>query len=345
LSVSQLLFDGGAASGQVRRFSERADGASFQVANASETVALRTVVTYLEVMRLQGQQALAEENVATHERTLRQVDLLAERGAGRRSDAQQAAARLALAQSLLTQLRGQLAQAQSAYKHLVGQAPGSLRKPEPVADKLPADIERAVEEARASHPAVQAAEREVNAALADRDSARGRIAPRLNLELGVTRNNDIDGLRGLNEERYVMLRLRTNLFRGGTDVTRMREAEARIDEASANLDRARNDVERDLRQAWQGLSASRERITELERHAAISAQVVEAYRAQFRIGQRSLLDVLNAESELYNARGNALNGFLGLTADEIRVLAAMARLTAALGVSLPEEARTDDAAH
>jgi len=334
LTVTQLLFDWGATEGQVRRFAERADGANYQVASAGEAVALRAGLAYLEVLRLRGQIAFAEASVAAHERTVRQVDTLVERGAGRRSDLQQAAGRLALAQNQLAQLRGQLTQAEAAYRHVVGEMPGALARPE-LADRLPQNIDRAIEDAVAAHPTVLVAEREHSAAQADRDSARGRMAPRINLEGGVARNNNIDGVRGLNEERFLMLRLRSNLFRGGSDLARVREAEARVEEASANLGRARNDVERELRQAWASLAANRVRLPDLERHAELSVQVVEAYRAQFGIGQRSLLDVLNAEAELYNARGDALNGQVAVTADEIRVLAGVGTLVSALGVPSP----------
>jgi len=332
LTVTQLLFDWGATHGQVRRFAERADGASYQVASAGEAVALRAGLAYLEVLRLRGQIAFAQDSVAAHERTVRQVDTLVERGAGRRSDLQQAAGRLALAQNLLFQLRGQLSQAESAYRHVVGEMPGALARPE-LGDKLPQSMEGAIEDAVRAHPTVLVAEREHSAAQADRDSARGRMAPRINLEGGVARNNNIDGVRGLNEERFLMLRLRSNLFRGGTDLARVREAEARVEEAAANVSRARNDVERELRQAWAGLIANRARLPDLERHAALSVQVVEAYRAQFGIGQRSLLDVLNAEAELYNARGDALNGQVAVAADEIRVLAGVGTLVKSLGIT------------
>jgi outer membrane protein, adhesin transport system len=334
LTVTQLLFDWGATEGQVRRFAERADGANFQVASAGEAVALRAGLAYLEVLRLRGQIAFAQDSVAAHERTVRQVDTLVERGAGRRSDLQQAAGRLALAQNLLVQLRGQLSQAESAYRHVVGEMPGALARPE-LADRLPQNMEGAIDAAVRAHPTVLVAEREHSAAQADRDSARGRMAPRINLEGGVARNNNIDGVRGLNEERFLMLRLRSNLFRGGTDLARVREAEARVEEAAANLSRARNDVERELRQAWASLAANRTRLPDLERHAELSVQVVEAYRAQFGIGQRSLLDVLNAEAELYNARGDALNGQVAVGADEIRVLAGVGTLVNALGLKNP----------
>src|SRR5918999_5516645 len=190
LTVTQLLFDWGATHHQVRRFEERADGANSQVANVAENVALRTALAYLEVLRLRGQVVLAADNVSAHERTVSQVGALVERGAGRRSDLQQATGRLALAQNVLTQTRGQLAQSEAAYRHIVGQAPGALRAPEGLSDRLPDDIDRVVSETVRMHPAVLAAEREHSAAQADRDSARGRLARRLNLEAGVGRNHD-----------------------------------------------------------------------------------------------------------------------------------------------------------
>jgi adhesin transport system outer membrane protein len=77
-------------------------------------------------------------------------------------------------------------------------------------------------------------------------------------------------------------------------------------------------------------------------HAGMSVQVVEAYKQQFRIGQRSLLDLLNAENEQFSARGSVLNALYTVTAGEMRVLAGMGMLMATLGVPLPEEARAEN---
>lgn len=343
VSVTQLLFDGGAATGQVRRFGARAVSAAFQAASAAETLGLRVALAYFELLRLRGQVALAAQSVQAHERTLRQVEILADGGAGRRSDAQQAAARHALALASLSQQQGQFDQAQAAFRHLAGPPAGELSTPRSFEPALPSTLELALEIAMSSHPAVRAAERDLLAAHAERDSARARLGPRVNLELGATQNRDLDGLRGVNSDRQAMVRMRYNLFRGGSDEARIREAEARVDEALANIGRARNDVERDLRQAWETLRSDRARIPQLSAHADLSVQVVEAYRAQFRIGQRSLLDVLNAESEQINARGNVINGLFAVAAGEVRILAGMGKLLESLGVALPEEAKFDEA--
>ena len=344
VSVSQLLFDGGGATGQVRRFDARSEGAAFQVAAAAEALALRVALAYMEVLRLRGQVELAAQNVDRHQETLRQIELLAEGGAGRRSDVYQTVARLALAQSSLTQLQGQLEQASAAYRHLAGPPAGELRAPGNLESSVPTAFEAALEAAMSAHPAVRSAERDLVAAHADRDSARARYAPRINLELGMSHNRDLDGIPGLHADRFAMLRLRQNLFRGGSDEARVQEAEIRIDEALANVGRARNDVERDLRQAWETLRADRARMPQLAMHAGMSVQVVEAYKQQFRIGQRTLLDVLNAENEQFAARGNVLAGLYAVSSGEARVLAGAGKLLGALGVALPPEAKTEEGA-
>ena len=336
VALTQLLFDGGASTGQVRRFSARAESSHSELRSAAEALAIRVAQAYLDLLRLRGQAALAGENVQAHERTVKQVEMLAEGGVGRRSDVQQAAGRLALANASLTQIRGQLALAGTDFRYLVGQDIGELREPVSLQQPLPPTLDQAIGEAVQSNPAIQAAEQELAAARADRESSRARLSPRLNLEVGMTHNNDIDGARGVNADRFAMLRLRYNLFRGGADEARIREAEARVDEALARVGKARNDVEREVRQGWAALQANRMRLPQLAAHARTSVEVVDAYRAQFKLGQRSLLDVLNAENEQFSARASLVSGAYAVAGDELRVLAGMGRLLESLGIALPD---------
>ena len=252
---------------------------------------------------------------------------------------QQAEARLALAGSTLTAQRGQLDQAESAYRNLVGMAPLQLEKPDDPVARLPRTEQAAIEAAIAGHPALKSAEAELAAARADKESSRARLAPRFNLELGASQNNEIDGVPGTNADRTAMLRMRYNLFRGGADAARIRESEARIDRALATVGRVRNDLEREVRVAWEAMRADREQLGYLKAHADASGGVVEAYRSQFKIGQRSLLDVLNAENEYYSARSALVNGEYAVVADSYRVFAGMGRLLETLNVALPTEAR------
>jgi adhesin transport system outer membrane protein len=123
----------------------------------------------------------------------------------------------------------------------------------------------------------------------------------------------------------------------------VRETEARIDEAFAGLGRVRNEIERDVRQTWEGLEADRLRLPQLATYARASADVAEAYRLQFQLGVRSLLDVLNAENERFNATSGFIAGRAAVATGEIRLLATLGRLLETLGVPLPEHSATETA--
>jgi adhesin transport system outer membrane protein len=233
---------------------------------------------------------------------------------------------------------GQLGQSESTFKYLTGRLPADLDPVPVLASKLPPSITEAVRVAVDTHPAVRSAEKEFQAAEFDRDSVRARyMVPRVTLEGGGSRNRNLDGLVGPNNDLYAMLRLRYNLFRGFADSERLRESEARINEAIAGLARTRNEVERDVRQAWDTLASDRTRLPQLAQYARASADVAEAYRMQFQLGQRSLLDVLNAENERFNATASFIAGRAAVTAGELRLLATVGRLLDAVDVAPPQQ--------
>jgi adhesin transport system outer membrane protein len=342
VTLSQMVYDGSGVRSQVRIQESRSDSAAHDLANTAQTIGLRAAQAYLDVLRLRAGIEIARSNVEAHQRTLEQVSLLAEKGAGRRSDVQQAEARLALAYSTLTGLRRQREQAEAAYRHLVGMAPQQLQKPGAPFEQLPPQEQGALEAAFTGNPLIRAAQAELEAAHSERESSRARLAPRVTIDLGASQNHDIDGVRGTDADRTAMLRVRYNLFRGGADSARIRESVARIDRAHATLDRVRNDVAREARTAWETFQADREQLQYLKAHADASAGVVEAYRIQFRLGQRTLLDVLNADNEHSNARRAFVDGDYSVIGGSYRILTVMGRLLEALGVALPLEARVTD---
>jgi outer membrane protein, adhesin transport system len=342
INGSQLLFDGGAATGQVRRFGAREEGARYAVVETAESAATRAGQVYVDVRRLREQLGLARLNVQVHEKTLSDVTALADAGKGRRADVTQADARRALAGSAVEQLSGQLEQTESAYRFFTGRPPGDLDPPPPLSPRLPPTLNDAVRLAVEAHPSVRGAQKEFDAAQFDYESTRARYAmPRVTLDAGGSSNRNLDGQTGTNADIYAMLRLRYNLFRGFGDVERVRESQARIEEAFANLSRARNEVEREVRQAWNTLTADRLRLPVLEQYARASAEVSEAYRLQFQLGQRSLLDVLNAENERFNAVSGYIAGQAAVASGEIRVLGSLGRFLDSVGVSAPGQNREE----
>jgi adhesin transport system outer membrane protein len=198
---------------------------------------------------------------------------------------------------------------------------------------LPASEVQLLNLAAHGHPAVKAAEADVAAATALNAGAKAALSPRLDLELSSGRSNDI--VRGETNDRAIMLRLRYNLSRGGADVARISETGFQVQEAGEVLNRVRAQVQENAALAYNASLSARDRVDMLRQYVGASAATREAYLKQFSIGQRSLLDLLNAENEYFSARQAYTTGQYAQLAGAFRIFASAGRLLQQLDVGLP----------
>lgn len=310
LNLSQMLFDGMATASEVQRNDFRVRSAADRVAATSEQIALRAIESYLEILRQQEVLALTQENLLYHERTLDQIQQRVAGGFTRPADLDQIRARVALAKANLTTAEANQEVALINYKLVVGELPGRLERPMPPDLKwLPANVEEAVRIALDANRLLHSARADVQAAGAQLSVTRAALAPRIELEVGSTRTQyktSVDDPK--DETNYAMLRLRYNLFAGGSDIARINEARHLENESREVLSRAERQLEQNVQLSWNAYRSARDRIPNLRQHAESSRLTRDAYAKQFILGQRSLLDMLDSENEYYTARTNYLNG-------------------------------------
>jgi outer membrane protein, adhesin transport system len=335
LTLSQMLFDGFAVSSAVAQQSARVESTAYGTAAAAEDIAVGTTDAYLDILRRQETVAAAIENLDAHARIHNQIRLRSESGVGRRADFDQAEARLALAQANLRTEQSGLLDAEITYLRLVGTSARGQVKPAVQEADLPHSNDEALQIANVRHPAVKAAEADVDVASAQVGVARAALSPRLDLEVTATHANDIVASR--TDDVTVMLQLRYNLFRGGADQARINETHYQLDEARDLLNRTRREIDERVSLTLNSYQTSRDRLEMFQRYAVSSAETREAYAKQFSIGQRTLLDLLNAENEYFNARVSYITGQYLLLAAHFRLLASMGILLDTLGVSPPPE--------
>ncbi|MBP0624724.1 TolC family outer membrane protein [Cupriavidus consociatus] len=336
ITITQMLFDGFGVSSDVERQGARIDGAAYRVGATAEDIALRTVGVYVEVLRRQETVAIGVANLEAHQHIYDQIRLGADNGVLRRADLYQAESRLALAQANLRAEEGALQDAMTAFLRVVGTPPQRLSRPESLAAVLPATEPEAQRVANASHPALGAGQADIAEAQAMRSQARSALWPRLDLEVGAAR--DRDRVLGTTDERSVMLRVRYNLFRGNADKARINEASYQIEEAEQNLERLRRQVQESMSLAYNAYRTAQDRLVSLRQYVQASDATRVSYGRQFRIGQRSLLDLLNAENEYFSARTAYVAGQYTELASQYRILAGMGLLLATLQVAPPSEA-------
>lgn len=339
LTLTQMLFDGNGTEAEVERNQATVNSNAYRLANTAEQLALKVVEQYLEVLRNEELVALTKENVVAHEKTNDQITLRANSGVGRRADQDQAEARLALARANLIAAEATLRDAQTNFKRYVGELPKSLGKPaEPADGDLPAKIEDVIAAATANNPARKQALADVEAATAQSKAARALLSPRLDFEAGMTANNNIAGVWGQNDSLYAMLRLRYNIYNGGSDRARVDETNAAIIQAQEIVRRTDQQIDQDSRLTFNAFRSSLDRLPSLKQHAESSFATRDAYSKQFAIGQRTLLDLLDTENEYFTAQTDLVNGRYTALLARYRILADMSKLLTTLGVPLPQTA-------
>lgn len=334
MTLSQMLFDGFAVRSEVARQTARVDSSAYGVAATAEALALRTVSTYLEVLRRQETIDEAVDNLEAHQRIYKQIRMLSESGVGRRADLDQAESRLALAKANLRQEQSSLRDAEVTFQRLVGAPPQALQIPASPDKAL--SMSEALDAAITGHPSVKSAEADVALASASNSGAKAALSPRIDLELAKRRADDI--VRGSTSDLSIMLRLRYNFSRGGADAARISETGFQIQEANEVLNRTRRQVEEDVALAYNANVTARERLDLLRQYVDASAATRESYAKQFSIGQRTLLDLLNAENEYFNARLAYTTGQYTKLASAFRIFAGMGKLLSQLRIALPIDA-------
>ncbi|MDR2875534.1 MAG: TolC family outer membrane protein [Methylobacillus sp.] len=338
LTLSQMLYDGAATKSQVERGEAMVRSAAYRVAGTSEDVALRVVAAYLEVARRQEQRDLTRANLAAHERVFEQIKLRTDSGIGRRADLDQTQARLALAQANLVAADAALRDATIQFRRIVGEMPNAVARPENP-QGVPASEDEAVSIALGNHPLFNSAEADIDAAKAQTRATESLLRPRVDLQLGTDWNNNLDGVHYRNNDAYAMVRFKYNLYNGGTDQARVAESRIQEMQAAEALNNTLRLIEESTRLSWSSLLAAGDSLPKMKERVAASEKTREAYANQFIIGQRTLLDLLDSENELYTARQSYLDGQYVELLARYRLLANMGKLLATLGVAPREEAR------
>ncbi len=332
IRVTQLLYDGFSTRNFVKQQTALLDSAVARLGSTRENVSLRAIQVYLEVLKRDAVVSLASENLRQHDSTLGKIRERFESGVGTKVDVVQTQGRRAQAKSAVMLTERDAKNGRAEFYRVVGENAVDLDNPDPITG-LPGSLGEALEIAYRNNPSLIAAEAELQAAIASRKQARGSFHPRLDIELGVTRNEDVDGSIGANDDETAVVRMTYNVFRGGADRARVNETEAREFAARESLRSNRLAVEEDVTLIWNELQDILIRLEYLKAHVESTEEVLKVYNEQLGLGKRTLLDLLDVQNELLRARIAYLSGQYTARLARYRVLASAGRLLDSLGLN------------
>jgi outer membrane protein, adhesin transport system len=330
--LTQLLYDGFSTKNLVMQQTALLDAATARMGSSQDNVSLRAIQVYLEVLRRDVVVTLANDNLAQHDQTLSKIRERFESGVGTKVDVVQTQGRRAQAKSAVMLTQRNAKNGRAEFFRIIGENPNDLVDPDPITG-LPGTLAQALEIAYGNNPGLKAAEAELAAAEASRKQAKSGYHPRVDLELGVTRNEDVDGSVGANDDESALVRMTYNVYRGGADKARSNEAEAREFAARETLRSNRAAVEEDVTLIWNELQDIIMRLEYLEAHVVATEEVLEVYNEQLSLGKRTLLDLLDVQNELLRARIAYISGQYVELLARYRVLTSTGQLLPTMGIT------------
>ena len=335
--VRQILFDGFSSINEIWRQAARVDAAAYRVRERTELLALDAAEAYIDVVRYTRLIALANENVAAHRILLGNVDARFQGGRAGEGDLQQVRERVEAALAVQAQFRQQYDEARGAFRRAVGIEPHNLRAPGRLGG-LPSSKDQALAIALRGNPTIQAAQADRDAAKHGFDATAGTFVPTLTLEARSLWGRNTGATFGERTDTTANLVASWDIFRGGQDAWNRVEQSERYQEQSMRHARLQRGAFESIDKAWAARTITSDRIAALRRQIASDRRVIEAYQKEYELGQRSLIDLLNAQNQLFNA-SVSLQSTLGVAVfADYQLLAAMGQMLDYLKAPQPIDA-------
>ena len=325
------IYDGGRTDNETDRQRARLSSANYSTEASRDDIALRVADAYIEVAKQQQLAELAHDYVDGIAALQRRVQEIVRIDKGRGYDLLQTDSRLAQARLTLADREGQLAEAREALAQLVGQPIGSVTSTEPPGEPI-----RSLQDAMDllnMHPSILARRAEVTAARKAAAVADAWTKPTVNLRARVTSPRDFDGKRKWFGGYDLGLVTDWSPFDGGVGAATAAAANAQVLTAEEAVASTRRVLQTDVARHWTQIQSRVGRVSTRAELVESTRQVRAAYWEQFQIGKRSIIDLLNAENEIYAARLGAATEHAELTQARYRLLGATGQLLPRLGIA------------
>jgi outer membrane protein len=301
--------------------------------SVEQSVLLEAVTAYLDVVRDQAIVRLRENNVTVLTRDLRATQDRFNVGEVTRTDVAQAQARRAAAVSALDLAKSNLQTSRATYERVIGHPPSNLVEPKPSA-QVPKTLADSSEISARENPAVVAALYREQGARHAIDRIRGERLPSAQLEAGYQKRFDPQVGIDMQETTTVTGRVTVPFYSGGEVEARIRQAKHTHVGRLQEIEQARTEVLAQVVAAWSQLIAAKAQLESDQASVDANRIALAGVREEERVGQRTLLDVLNAEQELLNSEVNLVTTKRNLVVASYNVLSTIGRLNSQeLGVS------------
>ena len=342
--LQQTLWDGLATTGRYEIGVSRFDSATARLLDNTEAAVLDALLAHLEVYRQRRLVALSEQNVQNHKDILGSQEERQRLGASSVADVTQTRGRLARAQATLVETRSALEIAMAQYKRLTGKEPIELEAPYLPENPYPS-LESVLSNSQTQNPKLTALKADVETAKAQIKLDQSAFHPQIYLEIGPSYTWQAQASETYDWGTGIMVRGSWNLFNGFYDYYNVAGNTARMRQAREQMNSQSDALALETSSTWSQLISYQEQSKFFEVAVANSSSTRDSYLQQFNVGQRSLLDVLDSENELYSFAIQLVTSQLNEVAAQYRLKALGGELLISMGFDPNQvNVNTDDIA-
>jgi len=325
ISLRQLVFDGWETSSRVSVAKANLKAATAVLGAQQQETSLQAAASYIDVFRSKRFVSLAKKNLENHKILGQRIKKRAQTGYGNKANLAQVNARIALANARLIRFQGELDTATAQYQESVNELPPEGMTLPVIPDELvQEDVDSLIATAIINNPALQASVHRIDEKVALTEQVESEFMPKIHVNLSSSWNEDVDGTRGKNNDTMGMVNLKYNLFNGAGSLARWDRANYELDNATELMKAYKRQVIKEVRSAYIQLQVAHSRLPALENHVKMASKVLKASYKQFKLGQRSILDLLDQRNELFQAE-------IALLTEQTRKIYATYRLLASQG--------------
>ncbi len=317
LQLNYDLYTGGERSAQIRRARAQVRSQRLALEQAAEQLRFDVTDTYYSVQEAEAQVRIARAAVNDAEQSLRDAKLLEQAGLGTRFDVLQAEVDLANEEQNLVRAKSQQRISRRQLVEVLGlgqQAEVSAAKPPEVAGEWNLSLEESIVAAYQNRPELEQQLKQKKIAQENQVIALSGIKPQVSLFTNYNVRSVIDdgsgGGTGTGDGLAMGAQVQWNFFDGGQSQARARQAEENEAIAENRFDQLRNQIRREVEQAFFRLNANKENIGTAELAVEQAEENLRLARLRFQAGVGTQIDVINAQSELTRARQNLLTAII-----------------------------------
>jgi outer membrane protein len=303
INGTQTLYNGLQTANKTRQAESQVSAARETLRLIEQNVLLNAATAYMNLLRDEATLDLQRRNVQVLQEQLRQTRDQFNVGEVTKTDVAQAESRLAGGRSSVLAAESNYVSSKAAYRQAIGVQPGKLAPGSPVDRLSPRTLGEAVATGRATNPNVTAAMFGVDVAALQVKINEGALLPTLTVTASAQNaweTNTTTLLQQFNAS--VVGQLSVPLYQGGVEYANIRQSKETVGQKRLDLETARDQAQATVVQSWGQLEAAKAQIQATQSQVTAAEIALNGVREEARVGQRTTLDVLNAQQELVNDR-------------------------------------------